>query len=213
MTPDSRRVQPWIDPAKENIQIRRDQVRQGLAGRGSQVRGGWAATAFHLHSTMMANAKDICMKQAHLILATLALLVITVPRQATAQDLIEEPLRIPMPEAGHKGLEAFMVRPNDTAPHPLALLTHGTPREASQRVDVTALNFVPQAREFARRGWTTVIVVRRNYGSSGGSYAEEGRACSSRPNYYDAGKESARDLRFSISYLSTLPQVDPARII
>ena len=153
------------------------------------------------------------MKQAHLTLATLALLAIAVPRPATAQDLIEEPLRIPMPEAGHKGLEAFMVRPNDTAPHPLALLTHGTPREASQRGDITALNFVPQAREFARRGWTTVIVVRRDYGTSGGNYAEEGGSCTSHPDYYDQGKESARDLRFSISYLSTLPQVDASRII
>jgi dienelactone hydrolase len=106
-----------------------------------------------------------------------------------------------------------MVRPNDSAPHPLALLTHGTPREASQRGDVTALNFVPEAREFARRGWTTVIVVRRDYGTSGGSYAEEGRACSSHPDYYDSGKESAKDLRFSIAYLSKLPQVDPSRIL
>jgi dienelactone hydrolase len=152
------------------------------------------------------------MQPIRVTLATLILLTLSLGH-AAAQGLIEESLRIPMPEAGKKGLEAFMVRPNDSYPHPLALLTHGTPRAASDRGDVTALNFVPQAREFARRGWTTVIVVRRNYGSSGGSYAEEGRACSSRPNYYDAGKESARDLRFSISYLSTLPQVDPARII
>jgi dienelactone hydrolase len=157
--------------------------------------------------------KDTRMKQANVILGTLVLLVISILRQATAQDLIEEPLRIPMPEAHDKGLEAFMVRPNDSVAHPLALLTHGTPREGSQRVDVTALNFVPMAREFARRGWTTVIVVRRGYGTSGGSYAEEGWPCSSHPDYYDQGKESARDLRFSISYLSTLPQVDASRII
>jgi dienelactone hydrolase len=133
--------------------------------------------------------------------------------RAAAQDLVEESLRIPMPDAGKKGLEAFMVRPNDSAPHPLALLTHGTPRAAADRFEVSALNLVPQAREFARRGWTTVIVVRRGYGGSGGSYAEDGRACSSHPDYYDVGKESAKDLRFSISYLSTIPQVDASRII
>jgi dienelactone hydrolase len=152
------------------------------------------------------------MKQAQVTLATLILLLLGLGR-ATAQDLVEESLRIPMPEAGKRGLEAFMIRPNDSSAHPLALLTHGTPRKGSDRDDVTALSLVPQAREFARRGWTTVVVVRRGYGASGGSYAEEGRACSSRPDYYGVGKESARDLRFSIAYLSKLPQVDPSRII
>ena len=152
------------------------------------------------------------MKPLHATLATLTLVILGLGR-AAAQDLVEESLRIPMPEAGKKGLEAFMVRPNDSAAHPLALLTHGTPRSAAERADVTALNFVPEAREFARRGWTTVIVVRRGYGTSGGSYAEEGRSCSSHPDYDDQGKESARDLRSSIAYLSTVPQVDASRII
>ncbi len=152
------------------------------------------------------------MRPFHLVLATLALLVSALGT-VRAQDLVEGSLRIPMPEAGSKGLEAFMVRPNDTSRHPLALMTHGTPREASKRGEITALAFVPQAREFARRGWTTVIVVRRGYGASGGRYAEDGRACSSHPDYYDEGKASAQDLRFSIAYLSTLPQVDASRII
>jgi dienelactone hydrolase len=147
-----------------------------------------------------------------MILAMLVLVVLSLG-QAAAQDLIEESLRIPMPDAGKKGLEAFMVRPNDSSAHPLALLTHGTPRAGPERDDVTALSLVPQAREFARRGWTTVIVVRRGYGSSGGSYAEEARACSRHPDYYGAGKESARDLRFSIAYLSKAPQVDASRVI
>ena len=149
------------------------------------------------------------MKPLHATFATLALVILGLSR-AAAQDLVEESLRIPMPEAGKKGLEAFMVRPNDSAPHPLALLTHGTPRAATDRADVTSLNLVPQAREFARRGWTAVIVVRRDYGTSGGSYAEDGRVCSSHPDYIDEGKESAKDLRFSIAYLSTVPQVDPS---
>jgi dienelactone hydrolase len=151
-------------------------------------------------------------KPVNATFATLVLVILGLGR-AAAQDLVEESLRIPMPEAGKKGLEAFMVRPNDSSPHPLALLTHGTPRAASDRFEVSALNLVPQAREFARRGWTTVIVVRRAYGTSGGGYAENGRACSSHPDYDDEGKESAKDLRFSISYLSKIPQVDASRII
>ena len=142
-----------------------------------------------------------------------AYLMLLVFGRAYGQDLIEEPLRIPMPEAGKAGLEAVVVRPNDAAAHPLALLTHGTPRQATDRAEVSAAQFVPQAREFARRGWTTVVVVRRNYGSSGGRYAEETDSCSNHGNYYYAARESAHDLRAAISYLSTLPIVDSSRII
>ena len=141
------------------------------------------------------------------------LMILSVSGQARAQELIEEPMRIPMREAGSRGLEAYMVCPNDDLAHPLALMTHGTPREANKIREITALSFVPQAREFARRGWTTVIVVRRGYGTSGGIYAEEARACSSRPNYYLSGKESAQDLRASIDYLSSVAHVDTSRVI
>jgi len=142
-----------------------------------------------------------------------ALMMLCVFGQARAQALVEESLRIPMREAGSQGLEAVMVRPNDNLAHPLVLMTHGTPREADKRREVTALGFVPQAREFARRGWTTVIVVRRGYGTSGGSYAEEARACSRRPDYYLAGQESAKDLRASIDYLSGIAHVDGSRVV
>ena len=146
-------------------------------------------------------------------LVAAVLLMLCVPGQAHAQELVEESLRIPMREAGRNGLEAVMVRPNDNFAHPLVLMTHGTPREADKRRGITALSFVPQAREFARRGWTTVIVVRRGYGTSGGNYAEEARACSRRPDYYLAGKESAKDLRRSIEYLSGVAHVDASRVV
>ena len=143
----------------------------------------------------------------------LVVLVLAAAGSARAQDLVELELRIPMKEAGKKGLEAVMVRPNDGAAHPLALLNHGTPRESDARPGMTPWGFVPQAREFARRGWTTVIVMRRGYGDSGGGYSEESYACSSHPDYYDTGKESAKDLRAAIAYLATRPEVDASRII
>jgi dienelactone hydrolase len=146
---------------------------------------------------------------ATIVVASLAFASI----QVRAQDLVEQSIRVPIPDSGRQGLEAVMVRPNDSAAHPLALLTHGTPRESSRRSETAASKFIPQAREFARRGWTTVVVVRRGFGTSGGGYHEEGRSCSSHPDYYDAGKHSAEDLRAAIVYLSTLPQVDASRII
>jgi dienelactone hydrolase len=132
---------------------------------------------------------------------------------ASGQDLVEQELRIPAHGAGKKGLEAVMVRPNEAGPHPLALVNHGAPRAGSDRRKMTPSEMLPQAREFARRGWTTVIVMRRGYGDSGGDFAEDARACGRNPDYYGSGVESANDLREAIAYLSRLPEVDPARII
>jgi dienelactone hydrolase len=151
------------------------------------------------------------MNPIRLILA--ALFALAACGQVRSQDLVEQSLRIPMPEAGKNGLEAVMIRPNDSVAHPLALLSHGTPREADERPGMTAWGLTPQAREFARRGWTTVMVLRRGYGTSGGGFSEDARACSSFPDYYDSGRESARDLRAAIAYLAKLPEVDASRII
>jgi len=112
-----------------------------------------------------------------------------------AQDIVVTEMRIPTHASGKKGLEAVMVRPGDSAPHPLALMTHGTPREASEREEMTPLRWIPQAREFARRGWTAVIVMRRGFGDSGGGYDEDGRACSRNPDFIGPTKEAVKDLR------------------
>jgi dienelactone hydrolase len=146
-------------------------------------------------------------------LPSLLFVLLFASRGVQAQGLVENAFRLPTKDAGKKGLEAVMVRPNEPGPHPLAVLTHGTPREANDRPGMSPWQMIPQAREFARRGWTTVVVLRRGYGDSGGGFDEDAKACSSRPDYYDSGKESAKDLREAIAYLSKLPEVDPSRII
>jgi dienelactone hydrolase len=130
-----------------------------------------------------------------------------------AQDLVVSEFRIPTPSSGRKGLEAVMIRPNDHAPHPLALITHGTPRDGAEQAEMTPLRFLPQAREFARRGWTAVVVMRRGFGDSGGAYAEDGRLCSSFPDFVGPTQEAAKDLRESAAYLNTRPEIDPSRMI
>ena len=121
--------------------------------------------------------------------------------------------RIPTHSAGKKGLEGVMVRPNDSKPHPLALITHGTPREVADRATMTPLRWIPQAREFARRGWTAVIVMRRGFGDSGTGYAEDSHACSRNPDTEGATKEAVKDLRESAAYLRTRREIDPSRMI
>jgi dienelactone hydrolase len=141
----------------------------------------------------------------------LALCVLALP--ACGQQLVVQQLRIPAPGAGERGLAAVMVRPDGPGRHPLALLNHGAPRIASERRTMTPWAMLPEAKEFARRGWVAVIVMRRGYGDSGGDFAEDVHACGPSPNYYRAGLQSAADLRAAIEYLATLPDIDPTRVI
>jgi len=148
--------------------------------------------------------------RAFLVAFSLATLSVVI---AHSQDIVISEFRIPTHQSGKKGLEAVMIRPNDNVRHPLALLTHGTPREATDRPDMTPLRFIPQAREFARRGWTAVIVLRRGFGDSGGGYAEQNQVCGPFPDFIGPTKEAVKDLRESAAYLDTRPEIDPSRMI
>lgn len=149
------------------------------------------------------------------LLAVLALLAATPP--ARAAGLVEEPLRLavtlPGPPVGvPASLEALMVRPDGPGPFPLALIAHGAPRQAEERLERTPNGMVPQAREFARRGWAALIVMRRGYGQSDGPYAESTGTCRN-PDYLSSGRRSADDLRAAITAAARLPYVDARTVI
>lgn len=151
------------------------------------------------------------------LFATAALLLNVIGAQCWPQDAISNsfltrPLRIPMREAGPDGLEALLVQPNEPGSHPLVVLTHGRPATAEQRLEMTPQRLLPEAVEFARRGWVTVIIMRRGYGTSGGRYVESILSCEY-PDFQPQAREPAKDLRAAISYLSTLPEVDARRIV
>ncbi len=145
--------------------------------------------------------------RSHLtLLAALAIVVTTAAGDMLAStaeppSLIVTNLRIPTRESGKRGLAAVMVRPNDSRPHPLALLAHGTPRDIRQ---ITPLDYYFEAQEFARRGWTAVVVVRRGSGDSGGDFAEDAHGCGPMTDYADPTKQAALDLRHAS--LNTLPR-------
>jgi hypothetical protein len=71
------------------------------------------------------------------------------------------------------GLEAVLVRPgNAPQAYPLAVINHGSPREPDDRRKMSPFSTLPQAIEFARRGWASAIVMRRGYGKSSGKWEE-----------------------------------------
>lgn len=116
---------------------------------------------------------------------------------AAAQNYVREELRIPMQAAGPRGLEALLIRPAGGGPYPLALISHGSPRDAAARGAMSANGLYRQSIEFARRGFAALVVMRRGYATSGGDYAENSGPCDNR-NYLRTAGTSAADLRAAV---------------
>src|SRR5580658_6641620 len=126
---------------------------------------------------------------------------------ARADDpFVVQPLRILLP-SDLGTLEALLVRPNEPGRYPLALISHGSPRSGAERPEMTPLAMLPQALEFARRGWAALIVMRRGYGGSDGGWAETYGGCDN-PNYVAAGTAGASDLKTTLEFLSHRPDID-----
>ncbi len=134
-----------------------------------------------------------------------------------AEGLRQDALKIPAVIAGPRGatsveLEAIVVRPDDGRPHPLAILNHGSPRKADQRPKMSPYALWAQAAAFARRGWVAVAFLRRGYGQSGGSWAENWGACSN-PDYATAGRAGASDIAAVATFMRAQPYVSNAKWI
>jgi dienelactone hydrolase len=130
--------------------------------------------------------------------AMLAALIVGVAfSPAAAEPFHREDLRIPMEAAGSRGLEAMLLRPTGTRRYPLVLMSHGTPREAMRRDEMSPYRSYRQALEFARRGFAVLVFMRRGYGDSGGQYAENSGPCERR-DYLRSARASASDLRAAV---------------
>ncbi|MBI3445680.1 MAG: dienelactone hydrolase family protein [Magnetospirillum sp.] len=136
---------------------------------------------------------------------------------ASAAGLVEEDISLPVSfgegrRAVTLSLEALVVRPDDGKAHPLVVLSHGAPRKAEDRDGMHARAQMSKAREFARRGWVAVAVMRRGYGRSEGEYVESSGKCND-PDYLAAGRISADDIRQTIVAMAKMPYVDASKVI
>jgi len=128
----------------------------------------------------------------------LMLALICAGSAAYAADLYSEELRIPMAEAGSRGLEAFLMRPAASGKYPLALISHGSPRDTDDRPGMAAQKYRTIAAEFARRGFAAVVVLRRGYGTSPGGRVDSYGRCS-RPKYSEALAVAVADLQAAVA--------------
>ena len=126
--------------------------------------------------------------------AAVFLLVVMSLGQLHAEGIRLDALQIPAVISGASvGLEAIVVRPDDGQPHPLAVINHGSPRDAEDRPKMSPYGQWAQAVAFARRGWVAVAFLRRGYGRSQGEWAEAYGSCSD-PDYTKAGMAGASDI-------------------
>lgn len=134
-----------------------------------------------------------------------------------ATDLNETVVAVPMTEKGFFGMRqrelvATTYMPDGPGPFPLIVLSHGNPPNAHDRIKIGRYRKLTQIREFVRMGFAVIVPIRRGYGATGGTFAEDTGSCRA-PDFETAGAEAAKDLIATVNFADTLPQVDPQRVI
>jgi dienelactone hydrolase len=110
-------------------------------------------------------------------------------------------------------LEALVAKQlGGAAKLPIALITHGQPLELEQREAVSSRSYLRTAREFARRGWLAVVVVRRGFGQSGGKAPYALRGCRD-SNYSQLLDDQADDLQAALAAIAKRPDADPSQAL
>ncbi|CAA6603356.1 Dienelactone hydrolase and related enzyme [Rhodospirillaceae bacterium LM-1] len=146
-------------------------------------------------------------------LASLLFITLILAGQCAVAGLIEEQVDLSVHISGEAlSLQALIVRPGDDRPRPLAVINHGAPRKADARAEMSPRTYLAQAREFAQRGWVTVMFMRRGYGESEGDYVESTGKCDA-PDYEKSGRASADDVRAVIKAMRKKPYVDGSKVI
>jgi dienelactone hydrolase len=114
-------------------------------------------------------------------------------------------------------LEALLVRPAKFEGRlPIALITHGKNLKSADNSAIRADIMLPQARDFAARGWLAVAVIRRGYGQSDGvpgvSRGAAYMACENGDLVHGLDVE-ADDLDGALKAVAARPDADGSRAI
>lgn len=135
------------------------------------------------------------------------------PAAAATTGVGWEPLSLPVTVAGAPyRLDALLAFPDDGARHPLAILSHGSPRSAADRPTLLPAANAMQMLWYVRHGFTVAAVLRRGYGHSEGGWAETYGTCAA-PDYAGAGRNGAADIAASIAALGGNAHVDASRVL
>ena len=144
---------------------------------------------------------------AWLIAAASAFIAVS---QAAAQlTAREEIVRIPTSGAT---IVATVMRPPGEDKRPLAIINHGSPADSAQRPNMDRPRYPSLSSWFVSRGYVVVLPMRRGYGESGGTWAENYGSCQT-PDYFSAGLQGAADIKAAMDYMRSQPYVAADRTI
>ena len=150
--------------------------------------------------------------RAKLLFVLISILLATAPAAAEERLILEETVLSVDIKGKPYRLEALVAKEAGAdGRRPVAIITHGQAREAEQRERVAARAHLRTAREFARRGWLAVVVVRRGFGRSEGKEPYVLRGC--RNGDYSSLDDQADDLEAAIGAIGRRPDADVGQII
>jgi dienelactone hydrolase len=138
---------------------------------------------------------------------------VVAPVAATAEErlLVEETFLTVDIKGERYQLEALVAKEAGGGRRPVAIITHGQSHEAERRERLAARSYLRTAREFARRGWLAVVVVRRGFGRSEGKQPYVLRGC--RNGDYATLDDQADDLEAAIAAIGRRSDADIGQMI
>jgi dienelactone hydrolase len=110
-------------------------------------------------------------------------------------------------------LEGLVLKRADLAGSklPVAVITHGKSANLTDMLESKAADYAGPARDLARRGWLSVVVMRRGFGQSDGPMPAD-LTCDS-TSFINRFSADAEDLQGALDVVVKRPDVDPDRAI
>ncbi len=110
-------------------------------------------------------------------------------------------------------LEGLVLKRADLAGSklPVAVITHGKSANLTDMLESKAADYAGPARDLARRGWLSVVVMRRGFGQSDGPRPAD-LTCDS-TSFINRFSADAEDLQGALDVVVKRPDVDPDRAI
>ena len=109
-------------------------------------------------------------------------------------------------------LEGLVLKRADlTGKLPIALITHGKSANLTDMLESKAADYAGSARDLARRGWLSVVVMRRGFGQSDGPMPVE-MTCDT-ASFANRFAADADDLQGAMDIIVKRPDADPDRAI
>lgn len=131
--------------------------------------------------------------------------------QPAALRFVHEDVRIRPHEARYT-LAMSILRPRGEGPFGAIILNHGVPATAAARGAESPELLLHTASAFAQRGYAVFMPMRRGFGATGGTFAEDSGSCSN-PDFDGGERAAAADVLAAYEFARRLPYVDRSRII